>query len=260
MGLAQLGFVCLFRKLRPGETFTRLWLVRVRANGRAQQGGGPEFINGTVGVVRDDGAWLGSRSGLLYLVVSDSAVNNPRKIAVNGGDKFQQIPEQRWPSAGRPLSFLPIAHIHFPFQLQLALVPLASHYELCFLAENDNNLWKHTKDLGPQTCCTPSYTDFLARSNPDKSQRLLRLRHNSYAVKMNVICTQSVFLVHETQVRWRWSFYLIDDDGESTNLGACEVYSHVGKKPDLILTEKQCWAVLMFFFFFLEGRALKGAF
>lgn len=98
------------------------------------------------------------------------------------------------------LSLFPYSS-HFPFRSQFALVPPASHFELCFLAENVSYLWKRGKDLGPQTCytpgCTPGCTRLLALSTPDKSQGLQRLGNYGDAFKINAICTQSVFLVHE---------------------------------------------------------------
>lgn len=46
-------------------------------------------------MLRGKEAWLGAQSGLRCLVVARSAVNNPLQIAVNGTDKFVQIPKPR---------------------------------------------------------------------------------------------------------------------------------------------------------------------
>lgn len=53
------------------------------------------LVCGAGGELRDEGAWLGPQSGLCCPLSRIQEVNNPLKVAVNGGDKLMQIPEPR---------------------------------------------------------------------------------------------------------------------------------------------------------------------
>lgn len=122
----------------------------------------------------------------------------------------------QFPFDNRLLQFLPILTLSCASQEKMSVIPgnTVKTWVLRPAAHQAAHQAAHASSPSPP----------LTKANDSKDSGITAMPS-----KLTLSVHRVNFQSTKTQICQMWCFYLIDDDYKSTNLGACEVYSHVGK-------------------------------